>query len=115
MQTQNRILDDLAKLVTNAAGAAQGVKAEIDTLFRQRAEKLLAELDLVTREEFEAVQAMAAAARTENARLEEMLTDLTKRLEKLETKPRATRKKPAKSEMPAKESKRAPDDEAGSA
>ena len=115
MQTQNRILDDLAKLVTNAAGAAQGVKAEIDTLFRQRAEKLLAELDLVTREEFEAVQAMAAAARTENARLEEMLTDLTKRLEKLETKPRATRRKPAKSEMPANEGRKAPDGEAGSA
>lgn len=110
MQTQNRILDDLAKLVTNAAGAAQGVKAEIDTLFRQRAEKLLSELDLVTREEFEAVQAMAATARSENARLEEVVADLTKRLDALEAKPRTTRKKPAKTSSPAKEGEKAAND-----
>lgn len=107
MQTQNRILDDLAKLVTNAAGAAQGVKAEIDTLFRQRAEKLLSELDLVTRDEFEAVQAMAAAARSDNARLEDVIADLTKRLDALEAKPRTTRKKPAKTSSAVKESKKA--------
>ncbi len=66
MQTENRMLDQLAKLVSNAAGAAQGVKAEIDTLFRQRTERLLADLDLVPREEFEAVKAMAALAREQN-------------------------------------------------
>lgn len=115
MQTQNRILDDLAKLMTNAAGAAQGVKAEIDTLFRQRAEKLLAELDLVTREEFDAVQAMAAAARSDNARLEEMLADVTNRLEAVEAKPRAARKKPVKTETPAKDNQNAAEDDAESA
>ncbi len=110
MQTQNRILDDLAKLVTNAAGAAQGVKAEIDTLFRQRAEKLLAELDMVTREEFEAVQAMAAAARSDNARLEDVIADLTKRLDALEAKPRTTRKKPTKTGPSAKQDRKAAED-----
>ena len=84
MQTENRFLDDLAKLMTNAAGAAQGVKAEIDMLFRQRAERILLELDLVTRDEFDAVQAMAAQARSENAELEARLTAIEDRLARLE-------------------------------
>jgi BMFP domain-containing protein YqiC len=65
MQTQNRIFDDIARLFTNAAGAAQGLREEVEVLVRSQAERLFAEFDLVTREEFEAARALAAAARGE--------------------------------------------------
>jgi BMFP domain-containing protein YqiC len=65
MQTQNRIFDDIARLFANAAGAAQGLREEVEVLVRSQAERLFAEFDLVTREEFEAVRALAAAAREE--------------------------------------------------
>ncbi|MGV8998534.1 MAG: accessory factor UbiK family protein [Parvibaculaceae bacterium] len=65
-QTQNRVLDEIAKLFTNAAGAAQGVRQEVETVIRSQAERLVADLDLVPREEFEVVRAMAALAREEN-------------------------------------------------
>ncbi len=80
MQSQNRILDDLAKLLTSAAGAAQGVRKEIETLVRQQAERWLLELDLVPREEFEAVREMAVLAREENAALEKRVSELEKKL-----------------------------------
>lgn len=76
MQTENRFLDDLAKLISNAAGAAQGMKGELDGLFRQRVERLLDGFDFVARDEFEAVKAMAAAAREENDRLEARIAAL---------------------------------------
>ncbi|MEM7522997.1 MAG: accessory factor UbiK family protein [Pseudomonadota bacterium] len=69
MQSRNRILDDLSQLMTNAAGVAQGVKDEAETAVRQRVERLLADMDLVTREEFEAVREMAVKAREENEAL----------------------------------------------
>ena len=69
MQTDNPFLDGLAKLFTDAAGAAQSVRTEIDTLMKQRLEKLVADMDFVPREEFEAVKAMAAKARSENEKL----------------------------------------------
>lgn len=78
MQTQSKIFDDFAKLLTNAAGAAQGVKTEIETLVRQQAERLINDLDLVTREEFDAVKEMAAKARQENEKLSERLAKLEK-------------------------------------
>lgn len=62
----NRILDDFAKLMTDAAGAAQGVRREVETAFRTQGEKWLNSMDLVKREEFEAVRAMAVKAREEN-------------------------------------------------
>lgn len=65
----NRILDEFAKLVTDAAGAAQGVRREMETAFRAQAERLLNSMEIVQREEFEAVREMAAKAREENARL----------------------------------------------
>lgn len=65
MQTQNRFFDDIARLVSNAAGAAQGLREEVEVMVRGQAERLIAEFDLVTREEFDAVQALAAAARDE--------------------------------------------------
>ena len=76
MQTDNPILDGLARFFTDAAGAAQSVRAELDTFVRQRLEHLVAEMDFVPREEFEAVKAMAAKARSENERLEARLAAL---------------------------------------
>lgn len=69
MQTDNPFLDGMAKFFTDAAGAAQSLRSEIDTFVRQRMEKLVADMNLVSREEFEAVKAMAAKARTENESL----------------------------------------------
>ena len=68
-QTNNRVLDELAKLMTDAAGAAQGVKREVETLMRAQGERILRDMDVVSREEFEAVKAMAAKAREENEAL----------------------------------------------
>jgi BMFP domain-containing protein YqiC len=68
-QTSNRFLDEIAKLMNDAAGAAQGVRRELETLFRSQAERWLRELDLVKREEFEAVRDMAKLAREENEAL----------------------------------------------
>ncbi|HEY6578855.1 MAG TPA: accessory factor UbiK family protein [Rhizomicrobium sp.] len=80
MQTDNPLLDNLARFFTDAAGAAQSVRAEIDTFMRQRLEKLVADMDFVPREEFDAVKAMAAKARTENERLESRVAALEERL-----------------------------------
>lgn len=68
-QTRSRILDEFARLATDAVGVAQGVRREAETVLRGQAEKLLAGMDVVTREEFEAVRDMAIAAREENDRL----------------------------------------------
>ena len=76
MQTENPILDGLAKFFTDAAGAANSVRTEIDTFMRQRLEKLVTDMDFVPREEFEAVKARAAKARAENERLEARLAEL---------------------------------------
>ncbi|RDJ25310.1 hypothetical protein DWF00_16130 [Bosea caraganae] len=74
--TSNRILDDLARLVTDAAGAAQGVRREVETVARTQIERLLRELDVVSREEFEAVREMALLAREENDKLAARLAAL---------------------------------------
>jgi len=68
-QTSNRIFDEMARLMNDAAGVAQGVRREFDTLFRAQAERILRELDMVQREEFEAVKDMARLAREENEAL----------------------------------------------
>ncbi len=75
-QTSNRILDELAKMMTDATGAAQGLRREVESVFRSQGEKWLREMDVVQREEFEAVKAMAEKARMENERLAERLTAL---------------------------------------
>ena len=69
-QTNNRFLDELAKLMTDAAGAAQGMRKDFETLVKSQGERILRDMDVVQREEFEAVKAMAAKAREENERLE---------------------------------------------
>jgi BMFP domain-containing protein YqiC len=65
-QTSNRLFDEMARLMNDAAGVAQGVRREFDTLFRTQAERVLRDLDVVQREEFEAVKEMARLAREEN-------------------------------------------------
>ena len=79
-QTNNRLLDDLARLMTDAAGMAQGVRREVDSVFKSHLERWLKDLDLVTREEFEAVRDMAVLAREENDRLRLRLAALEARL-----------------------------------
>ena len=81
MQTDNPFLDGLARFFTDAAGAAQSLREEIDTFMRQRLEKLVADMDFVPREDFEAVKAMAAKARSENERLEARIAALEARLD----------------------------------
>ncbi len=72
----NRILDELAKMMTDAAGAAQGVRREVETAFKAQAEKVLNSMDVVQREEFEAVREMAVKARAENKALSARLDAL---------------------------------------
>ncbi len=79
-QSNNRILDDLAKLMTDAAGAAQGVRREVQGVVRSQVDKLLADVEVVRREEFEAVKAMAEKARAENERLAARLAEMEARL-----------------------------------
>lgn len=69
MQTQNRFFDDLARVAGGALGTLAGLRNEIEALARQQVERLLADMNLVTRDEFDAVQAMAAKARAEQESL----------------------------------------------
>ncbi len=92
-QTSNRVFDEIAKLMTGAAGAAQGMRREVEEIVRAQAERILRELDVVPREEFEAVRDMAAKAREENARLEERIAALEK---SAKPKRAARPRKPAK-------------------
>ena len=75
-QTSNRIFDEMARLMNDAAGVAQGVRKEFDTLFRSQAERMLRDLDVVQREEFEAVKEMARLAREENEALKARIAAL---------------------------------------
>ena len=80
MQTQNRLLDDLARVAAGAFGTLSGVKGEVEARLREQLERVLAGMDLVSREEFEAVKAMAAKARTEQEQLAERVAALESRL-----------------------------------
>jgi BMFP domain-containing protein YqiC len=75
-QTSNRFFDEIARLMNDAAGVASGVRREFDTLFRAQAERILRELDVVQREEFEAVKEMARLAREENEALKARIAAL---------------------------------------
>jgi BMFP domain-containing protein YqiC len=79
-QTSNRFFDEIGRLMNDAAGAAQGVKREVDTLMRNQAEKILRDLDVVKREEFEAVKDMARLAREENEALKARIAVLEAKL-----------------------------------
>ena len=79
-QTSNRFFDEAARLMNDAAGVAQGVRREFDTMLRNQAERILGDLDVVKREEFEAVKEMARLAREENEALKARIAALEARL-----------------------------------
>jgi BMFP domain-containing protein YqiC len=79
-QTSNRFFDEIGRLMNDAAGAAQGVKREVDAVVRGQAEKILRDLDIVKREEFEAVKDMARLAREENEALKARIAVLEAKL-----------------------------------
>ena len=94
--TSARFFDELAKMMTNAAGAAQGLRGEMDTLFRTQAERVLNDLEVVQREEFDVVRDMAAKAREENEALKAQIAALEEKVEALSaTKPAPRAKKKA--------------------
>ncbi|TKB19250.1 MAG: accessory factor UbiK family protein [Mesorhizobium sp.] len=90
----NRILDEFAKLMTDAAGAAQGVRREMETAFRSQAERLLNSMEVVQREEFEAAREMAVKARKDNIQLAARVEALEAKLAELtgQTAPTAAAK-----------------------
>ena len=79
-QTSNRLLDEFAKMMTDAAGVAQGVRREVETVMRSQAERFLGDMNLVQREEFEVVRDMAVRARDENDVLRQRLAALEAQL-----------------------------------
>jgi len=79
MQTRNKIFDDLSQLMTNAMGVAQGAKDEANTAMKSLLDRWLADRNFVTREEFDAVRAMAQKAREENAALQARIEALEAR------------------------------------
>lgn len=81
-QTSNRFFDDIAKVMTDAAGAAEGVKREVETMMKSQAERFMNTMDVVKRDEFEVVKAMAQKAREENELLKARLAELEAKLAK---------------------------------
>jgi BMFP domain-containing protein YqiC len=96
MQTDNPLLDDLARVASGALGALTGLRGEIEARVRDQLERVLARMDMVSREEFDAVRAMAAKARGEQEALLARIALLEARLDALTAKPgRAARGAPA--------------------
>ena len=81
MQTRNKFMEDISQLMTNAMGVAQGAKDEAETAMRSFMDRWLADRDFVTREEFDAVRAMAQKAREENEALKARIAALEARLD----------------------------------
>lgn len=86
MQTKNRILDDMAKVASGAVSAVTGLKGDADGMLRRHVEKLLSDMNVVSREEFDAVKAMAAKARTEQDKLNARIEALEAQLKTAKTK-----------------------------
>ncbi|MFZ1426858.1 MAG: accessory factor UbiK family protein [Geminicoccaceae bacterium] len=96
MQTSNRLFDDLARVASGAFNTLSGLREEIETRVRERVERMAADLDLVSREEFDAVRAMAAKARARQELLEARLAGLEAELAALKAaKPAARRARTA--------------------
>ena len=96
MQTSNRLFDDLARVASGAFNTLSGLREEIETRVRERVERMAADLDLVTREEFDAVRAMAAKARAGQETLEARLNELEAELAATRATPPAAKRAPAK-------------------
>jgi BMFP domain-containing protein YqiC len=99
MQTENRLFDDLARVATSALGTLTGVRDEVETRLREQFERVLGRMNLVRREEFEAVQAMAAKARAEQEALAARVAALEARLDAM------TAPKPLRSRVPTRRAK----------
>ena len=84
MQTQNRLLDDLARVASSAMGIATGMRSEAEARLREQFEKIISQMDLVTREEHEVVQAMAQKAREDQEEMAERVEKLEARIAELE-------------------------------
>lgn len=84
MQSQSKILEDMAKVASSAMGVAAGMRSEVEARFREQLERLLNQMDLVPREEFDAMKAVAVAAREAQEKLSGQVDDLEKRLAALE-------------------------------
>ena len=89
-QTTNRFFDEIARLMNDAAGVASGVRREFDTVFRSQADRILRDLDVVKREEFEAVKDMARLAREENEALKARIAALEAKVAAAPPDPAAT-------------------------
>ncbi|NQV45999.1 MAG: accessory factor UbiK family protein [Rhodospirillales bacterium] len=94
MQTSNRLFDDMAKVANGAVSTLTGMKGEIEALIRHQIEKLLVDSDLVARDEFDAVKAMAAEARLQQEKLEKRVAELEAQLART-TKTAAPKKRPS--------------------
>lgn len=104
MQTENRLFDDIARMANGALNTLSGLRDEIETRVKERVERLLADMDLITREEFDAARDMAQKARTEQEDLARRVAALERRLGELESakpKTRATRSPARKTTKPA--------------
>jgi BMFP domain-containing protein YqiC len=80
MQSQNRFFDDFARIAAGAVSTLSGVRSEVESRIREQLERVLAGMDLVSREEFEAVKAMAAKARSEQEDLQKRIVELESRI-----------------------------------
>ncbi|NMN57563.1 hypothetical protein FHT36_001460 [Xanthobacter sp. SG618] len=99
-QTTGRLFDEMARLVNDAAGVAQGVRREAETVMRSQMERFLRDMDLVKREEFEAVKDMVAEARMENERLSARIAVLEANL-RIHTHPTASGPTGPETEVPS--------------
>jgi BMFP domain-containing protein YqiC len=97
MQSQNRFFDDIARVANGAMGALSGVRSDIESRFRDQLERVLAGMDVVSREEFEAVKAMAAKARAEQEDLQRRVAVLESQLAEKRKAPAVPRQRKAKS------------------
>ena len=98
MQSQNRFFDDLARVANGAVGALSGVRSDIEARFRDQLERVLAGMDVVSREEFEAVKAMAAKSRAEQEELQRRLATLESQLAERGKAPAGTGRLKAKTD-----------------
>ena len=106
MQTENRLLDDLARMANGALNTLSGLREEIENRVRERVERMLADMDMVPREEFDAIKAMAQKARAEQEDLAAKVADLERRVAELSGAPQkpkkpAPRRRTPKSKPPA--------------
>ena len=95
MQTENRLLDDLARMANGALKTLSGLREEIESRVRERVERMLADMDMVPREEFEAVKAVAQKARAEQEDLATRVADLERRVAEMSGAAEQPRKKAA--------------------